>query len=88
MYAKRYGVNPKLALKVAQCESELRTDVYGDSGKAYGVYQFHEPTFNMFAKAYGLEGMDYKNPEDAIQLAILALSHGEGSHWTCYRTLR
>ncbi len=88
MYAKRYGVDAKLAMKVAKCESEYRTNVYGDSGKAYGVYQFHKPTFELFAKAYGDESMDYKNPEHSIKLALLAISHGEGDHWTCYRKVK
>ena len=33
MYAKRYGTNVKLATDIARCESEFRTDVYGDSEK-------------------------------------------------------
>ncbi|MEK7192553.1 MAG: transglycosylase SLT domain-containing protein [Patescibacteria group bacterium] len=83
MYAKRYGTNVKLATDIARCESEFRTDVYGDSGKAYGVFQFHKPTFDEFAKKFGDE-LDYKNTEDNIKLAVWALAHGKANHWSCY----
>ncbi len=86
-YARRYGVDPKLAVAVAQCESELRTDVYGDHGLAYGIYQFHENTFNLFAREFKLSGMRYSDPEDSIQLAMISLANGKGDHWSCYRKL-
>lgn len=83
-YAKRYGVDSKLVVAVARCESELRTDVYGDHGLAYGIFQFHEETFNLFAREFHLEGLDYKNPEDSIKLAVLAFANGKEDHWSCY----
>ncbi|MES2953505.1 MAG: transglycosylase SLT domain-containing protein [Patescibacteria group bacterium] len=83
-YAKRYGVDPKHAVAVAQCESELRPDVYGDHGLAYGIYQFHEQTFTLFAREFKLSGLDYTDPEDSIQLAMIAFANGKEGHWTCH----
>ena len=86
-YADMYGVDRKVALKVAECESEFKTTATGDSGKAYGVFQFHKPTFKEFAKEFGDESLEYKNTEHAIELAVWALAQGKGYHWTCYRNL-
>jgi hypothetical protein len=36
----KYGVNANDMIRVAQCESGIRHDVFGDNGKAYGIYQF------------------------------------------------
>lgn len=82
-YAKKFGVSQKLALDVAKCESSLRGNVFGDSGKAYGTYQFHKPTFEAFSKEFG-EQLDYYNNEDNIKLAIWAFKKGRQYHWTCY----
>jgi len=82
-YAKKYGVNKKVALAVAECESNLRGNVFGDSGKAYGTYQFHKPTFSDFSKKMG-ENLDYYNTEDNIKLAMWALANDKEYHWSCY----
>jgi soluble lytic murein transglycosylase-like protein len=79
-----HGVDPDLSVKIAKCESGLNPTVYGDSGKAYGLYQFHRGTFEMFAKEAGLE-LDYYNPEHQIILANWAFAQGYYSHWTCAR---
>ena len=84
LYAKRYGVNREIALLVARCESEFKTTAVGDGGKAYGVYQFHKPTFREFAAKSGEEGLEYKDPEDSIKLAMWAFSTGRADHWSCY----
>mgnify|MGYP001607984416 CR=1 FL=1 len=86
-YADMYGVKREVALKVAQCESEFKTTAVGDSGKAYGVFQFHKPTFTEFSQKFGDESLEYKNVEHSIELAMWAISHGMGHHWTCYRNL-
>lgn len=82
-YAKEYNVSKKLALDIAECESNLRSNVFGDSGKAYGTYQFHKPTFKAFAKKMGGE-LDYYSTEDNIKLAIWALANDKEYHWSCY----
>ena len=83
-YADQYDFDQKLALDIATCESELKTNAVGDHGKAYGIYQFHKPTFDEFSKKLG-EKMDYHDTEDNIKLAIWALSKDKGQHWSCYR---
>ena len=72
-------------------ESSWRVDISGDSGKAYGLLQFHQPTFDMFSKRYGLD-LDRNNPVDQILLAKLMLNENlekNIKHWTvwplCYK---
>ena len=86
-YADMYGIHPEMALAVAQCESQLKTTAVGDHGLAYGVYQFHESTFDLFKKQFGDESLEYKNTEHQVELALWAISHGKGANWTCYRNL-
>ena len=83
-WATQYGVDPQKSLAVAKCESGLNPEAVGDHGKAYGLYQFWEGTFNKFASELG-EKMDYHNPDDQIKLANWAFSKGYGLiHWTCW----
>ncbi len=82
-YSKKYGVDKKLALDIAACESSFRANVYGDGGRAFGTFQFHRPTFEAFAQKMG-EKLDYFNNEDNIKLAMWALANDKESHWSCY----
>lgn len=74
----------------SQCESiDFKQEVldfkqFGDSGKAKGVMQFHEETFNRFKKESGLSDLDYYNNDDQIMLAAWAFSKGYQYHWTCF----
>lgn len=83
-YSEEFNYSEKMAKDIASCESDLRPNVYGDGGKAYGVYQFHKPTFIMFSKQKG-EKLDYYDTEDNIKLAIWALANNKENHWSCYK---
>ncbi len=83
-YAKEYGVDKKLALDIATCESNLRGNVFGDHGKAYGTYQFHKSTFKEFSKKMGASELDYYSTEDNIKVAMWALANNKEYHWSCY----
>jgi hypothetical protein len=37
------GVNPQMAIRVAEAESNLTTDRIGDHNTSYGLYQIHLP---------------------------------------------
>lgn len=77
-----------LTYKIIQCESSCRHDVYGDHGKAYGIAQFHRPTFNEFKKRAGRPELKYKCEEDQIWLLKWALRNGLENHWTCAKKVR
>ena len=64
-------------------ESSWRIDAIGDSGKAFGLLQFHWFTFEMFSKKYNLP-LNYYLPQDQILLAGLILSDDFNNirHWS------
>ncbi len=70
--------------KVIECESNYKHEVYGDGGKAYGIAQFHKPTFYWLSKEAGLK-LKYKDRGHQILLLKWAIENGKGNYWTCYR---
>lgn len=85
-FADKYHVSKTKLTSVAKCESGLRHDgVYGDKGLAYGIFQFHEGTFNAFKKEMGLPQLSYTSKVDQIRVAAWAFSMGKAKHWTCAR---
>jgi hypothetical protein len=71
---------------VGQCESgNKHYNVWGDSGLAYGKYQFHKRTFNWMKKEAGRPELKWKVLADQEWLFQWAIEHGYGNHWTCYR---
>jgi len=72
---------------VAQCESGLQHDgCWGDNGRAYGILQFHEPTFAWLCQLSGIQG-DWMNREDQLRVGMWAFSHGYDYLWTCSKTV-
>ena len=87
-YALKYKVDRRLALDIAFCESTFKSEVYGDNGKAFGTFQFHEPTFKLFSKKFKEEfgrELSYQKNQDGIELAMWALSNDKEHHWTCFK---
>lgn len=76
----------QLAYKIIECESNWRPDVYGDNGRAYGLAQFHKPTFYWLSKLAGKD-LDYYEPQHQIELLIWALENGRGYLWSCYKQI-
>ena len=83
-YSAQYAVSPDEMTRVMMCESSGKADAIGDNGLAFGLFQFHENTFNLFSKEIG-EKLDWKNPEHQIKLASWSFANGKQGHWTCYR---
>ena len=67
-------------------ESTHNPEAVGDNGKAYGILQFHLPTFDFFCEKYELV-LDYTNPEDQKILAEYMLQDNINNvvHWSVYR---
>jgi hypothetical protein len=75
--AKKYGVDPDVALKVAKSEG-LR-DFSGDGGKSGGAFQLYTGggLGNEFQKETGLDPLDPKNEKATIDYALRhASQHG------------
>lgn len=85
--SKAYGGNLSQLKAVSWCESGNKYNVYGDGGDAYGIFQFHRPTFDQFSKEMGLE-LDYYSSLDQAKVASYMFANGKQSHWTCWHLTR
>ncbi len=87
-YADAYNTDYTELLAVAKCESGLKVNAVGDSGRAYSILQFHKSTFESWEKKLG-ENLDYYNFQHQIKLGAWAFSQGEKykDDWTCWRNL-
>ena len=79
------NLNFKTIIKcLAKYESGYRTDVYGDNGLAYGILQYHRPTFDAFCTGDYYSAIDQLNCCDEMLSRDFSLI----SHWTtkdlCY----
>ena len=79
----------KVKYQVGYCESRNKHDnIWGDNGKAYGKFQFHEKTFNYLKVKYGVPGLQWKSEKDQEELFKRAIEDGQGKLWTCYREMK
>lgn len=87
-YTRVYGVKSEEVLKVLTCESNLQIGaIYGDGGAAYGIAQFHKPTFDLFSKELGKK-LDYYSYQDQIELISWAFAHNKKNHWSCLNMVK
>jgi len=71
---------------IIKCESSWKEDAVGDGGRAYGLAQFHRPTWDWLTELSGKD-LDYKNPQHQIELLTWAIENGRSYLWTCARKL-
>lgn len=69
---------------VANCESELDHNAIGDNGKAKGVLQFHENTFNWLAGKAKVKEFQWLDRTDQLKIGLWALDNNYGYLWSCY----
>ena len=80
--AEEYGLDESQLLYTIACESSFRhTGVYGDSGLAYGLAQFHKPTFDGYCNG------DYYSAKDQLECMAQMWSAGQQRHWSCWKRL-
>jgi hypothetical protein len=79
--AKKHGVDPEIALKVAKSEG-LR-DFLGDNGKSGGAFQLYTGggLGNKFKKETGLDPLDPKNEKATIDFALREAAKGGWGPW-------
>ena len=77
LIAEKYGLNEKRFLKLIYCESTFDENAIGDNGKAFGLLQFHKPTFNQYCEG------DYYNMNDQLNCAAKMIKNGLSYKWSC-----
>ena len=75
--AQKYGISEQRFTNLIRCESTFNKTAIRDSGRAYGLLQFHKPTFNQYCEG------DYYNYNDQLNCGAEMLSRGLAYHWTC-----
>lgn len=86
--AQEAGINPTLFKRLIACESRWNDRAEGDNGTSFGLLQFKEDTFLLFAKKYNLATASYVNPHHQMDLAALMIRDGYISHWqNCARRI-
>lgn len=72
----------RLMMEIVACESSFNHKAVGDGGKAYGLAQFHKPTFYRMAKKAGYDG-EWKSSKYQITLLKWAVDNGYTDEWSC-----
>jgi hypothetical protein len=75
--ARNNGISEQRFLSLIKCESSLNKEAIGDSGRAYGLLQFHKPTFKQYCEG------NYYNYLDQLQCGASMIKSGLSYHWTC-----
>jgi hypothetical protein len=93
LYAR--AADPTLMMKIMECESSLRSNVWGDDGKSFGIAQFRKETFYEFSvmareemKAAKLWPAIWSHPQHQVFLMNWGIDHGYGNRWNCYRKIK
>jgi hypothetical protein len=80
--ASKYSLDESELSRVINCESSYRTTAIGDGGLAYGLLQFHKPTFDGFCEG------DYYSAKDQLECAGKMFQTPKLKlHWSCYKML-
>lgn len=78
--SRKYLIDESEFMAVIKCESNFRIDALGDSGKAFGLLQFHKSTFDQYCKG------DYHSPKDQLSCgASMFQTPKLKLHWTCWK---
>lgn len=86
--AIEYDLPPEPIYHLLIAESNGNHDAIGDEGRALGVAQFHQGTFEWLVERYGLE---YEWPEDAlkyessVEILCAAIDEGRAGLWHGWR---
>lgn len=74
-WAKRYGADRDLMIKIAECESSLLPGAKNPSSSASSVFQFVKTTWAENCKG------DVFNADDNVRCAAMLIAQGKTSHW-------
>ena len=83
--ADKYQIDYDLLYNLAICESGLKHEKYGDNGRAYGLFQWWQSSWDMYNKKFGTT-LDRKNIDDQAEMTAKVLNIGGYKNWTnCFK---
>jgi len=80
--ARRWGLDERVLLRIAWCESRFNPDARGAAGLA-GVFQFAPITWGWVAERAGYPGASPYNPQANIEAAAYLYKTEGPKHWGC-----
>jgi hypothetical protein len=85
--SNKYGTDFDTMWDLAKCESSLNPVAKGDAGLAYGIFQWHKPSWDMYNKRFGIQ-LDRNNAKDQAEMTakVLLLSGGYRNWTNCFNT--
>jgi hypothetical protein len=78
-----YGGDCAYHIKIAKCESGLRTNASGGGGKFLGVFQQHRDYWPKRAARYGFAGASPLDANANIAVSIAMMRTMGYGHWSC-----
>ncbi len=83
--SEKYNVDYDILYYLAICESGLKQNRYGDSGLAYGIYQWHQSSWTLYNKKFGTD-LDRNGIEDQITMTAKVLAEKGYKNWAnCFK---
>ena len=78
---EKYSVSYEEMYFTLKGESGFNEKAIGDNGLAFGIAQFHRPTFDRFCEG------NYYNTNDQLECMARLFSEGKEYHWSAWKTL-
>lgn len=94
--APHYGVNPNIAVRIAQLESGSGRNMVGDDKSSFGPFQLHYGGHSrrfphgglgdVFTHTTGKHAWDSSSWQAQVDFALWHLERGDGPQWSTYQT--
>lgn len=81
-YASFYGIDGRLALHIAQCESTLVAGAHNPHSSAKGIFQFIDSSWERYARLKWGDVRDVLNAKDNIELGTWVLATYGTGDWS------
>jgi soluble lytic murein transglycosylase-like protein len=78
-FVAKYGGNYGLLYQCIANESSWNDKAIGDSGRAYGLAQFWQPTFERYCKG------EYHDPYDQMECFVRMNADHKDRNWSCWK---
>src|SRR3990167_7457892 len=72
-YAKKYNISEDYFYRLAKCESNFDVDILGDKGKALGLFQWWEKSWNHYNRLYRTK-LERDNWKDQVAMSAKVIS--------------
>ena len=83
--SNKYSIPYSVLYDLCECESGLKQNAIGDSGKAVGIYQWWLTSWNYYNGVYQTD-LDRNNIYDQVEMTARVLKDGGHNNWyNCFK---